>query len=125
MVSALLMLQRVSKAFRYAVREDEFLNVFGAGVLLVVIGTVTYSLGSGWNVVDALYFAVATLTTTSVSDPDLALQDGWLKLFTVLYLLVGIGILVEILRRLGAAFVEVRKQEAAEHAAGRKGPSAT
>ena len=55
----------------------------------------TYSLGSGWNVVDALYFAVATLTTTSVADPDLVLQDGWLKLFTVLYLLVGIGILVE------------------------------
>jgi voltage-gated potassium channel len=125
MVSALLMLRRVSKAFRYAVREDEFLNVFGAGVLLVVIGTVTYSLGSGWNVVDALYFGVATLTTTSVSDPDLALQDGWLKLFTVLYLLVGIGILVEILRRLGAAFVEVRTQERAEHPAPRKGPPAT
>ncbi len=104
MVSALLMLRRVSKAFRYAVREDEFLNVFGAGVLLVVIGTVTYSLGSGWNIVDGLYFAVATLTTTSVSDPDLALQDGWLKLFTVFYLLVGIGILVEILRPARARF---------------------
>ena len=124
MVSALLMLRHVSKAFRYAVREDEFLNVFGAGVLLV-IGTVTYSLGSGWNIVDGLYFAVATLTTTRVSDPDLVLQDGWLKLFTVFYLLVGIGILVEILRRLGLAFVEVRKQEKAEHAAAREGPAST
>jgi Ion channel len=125
MVSALLMLRRVSKAFRYAVREDEFLNVFGAGVLLVVIGTVTYSLGAGWNVVDALYFAVATLTTTSVSDPDLVLQDGWLKLFTVLYLLVGIGILVEILRRLGMAFVEVRKLERDERHLAGDGPAAT
>lgn len=71
--------------------------------------------------VSALYFAVATLTTTSVSDPDLVLQDGWLKLFTVLYLLVGIGILVEILRRLGRAFVEVRKLERAD----REGPPAT
>jgi voltage-gated potassium channel len=107
------------------VREEDFLNVFGAGVLLVVIGTVTYALGSGWNVVDALYFAVATLTTTSVSDPDLVLQDGWLKLFTVLYLLVGIGILVEILRRLGIAFVEVRKQERADGDAARGGPAPT
>ena len=74
MLSALMMLRRVSKAFRYAVREDEFLNVFGARVLLVVIGTVTYTLGAGWNVVDSLYFAVATLTTTSVSDPELVLQ---------------------------------------------------
>jgi Ion channel len=107
------------------VREEDFLNVFGAGVLLVVIGILTYSLGSGWNVVDALYFAVAALTTTSVSDPDLVLQDGWLKLFTVLYLLVGIGILVEILRRLGIAFVEVRKQERADGDAARGGPAPT
>jgi voltage-gated potassium channel len=125
MLSALLMLRRVSKAFRYAVREDDFLNVFGAGVLLVLIGTLTYSLGAGWNVVDALYFAAATLTTTSVSDPNLVLEDGWLKLFTVFYLLIGIGILVEILRRLGLAFVEVRKQEHAEHRAARRGPAAT
>jgi hypothetical protein len=55
----------------------------------------------------------------------LVLQDGWLKLFTVLYLLVGIGILVEILRRLGRAFVEVRKQERAEHDAGRDRPAPT
>jgi hypothetical protein len=75
--------------------------------------------------VDALYFAVATLTTTSVSDPDLVLQDGWPKLFKVLYLLVGIGILVERLRRLGIAFVEVRKQERAEPDAPRRGPAAT
>jgi hypothetical protein len=123
MLSALLMLRRVIKAFRYAIREDEFLNIFGAGVLLVVIGTLTYALGSGWNVVDALYFAVATLTTTSVSDPDLVLQDGWLKLFTVFYLLLGIGILVEILRRLGGAFVVVRKQEKASGKSARGGPA--
>ena len=110
-ISALLMLRRVGRAFRYAVREDEFLNVFGAGVLLVAIGTLSYALGQDWNVVDAFYFAVSILTTTSVADPDLVLTDRWLKLFTVLYQLIGIGILVEILRRLGNAFVQVRKHE--------------
>jgi hypothetical protein len=30
MLSALLMLRRVGAAFRYAVREEEFLNIFGA-----------------------------------------------------------------------------------------------
>ena len=33
-----------------------------------------------------------------------------MKVFTVLYLLVGIGILVEIFRRLGMAFVAVRTE---------------
>jgi hypothetical protein len=80
-------------------------------VLLVCIGTVSYSVGEGWNVVDAFYFAVSTLTTTSVADPNLVLEDRWMKVFTVFYLLIGIGILVEVLRRLGLAFVAVRAEE--------------
>jgi hypothetical protein len=99
MLSALLMFRRVAHALRYAVRGQDFLTVFGAGMTLVFIGT--------------LYFAVATLTITSVSDPDLVLDKPWIKLFTVFCILIGIGILVEILRRLGIAFVAVRAQERA------------
>ena len=118
MLSALLMLRRVARALQYAVREEDFVPVLTAGALLVVIGTTAYALGADWNVVDALYFAVATLTTTSVADPDLVLEDGWLKVFTILFQLVGIGILVEIRRRLGQSFVVVRAEEAARKYAG-------
>jgi hypothetical protein len=45
MLSALLMLRRVGRALRHAVREEDFRPVFGAGVLLVFIGTISYSLG--------------------------------------------------------------------------------
>jgi Ion channel len=65
MLSALLMLRRVARALHYAEREEDFLNVLGAGAALIVIGTLAYALGEDWNLVDALYFAVATLTTTS------------------------------------------------------------
>ena len=54
---------------------------------------------------------MATLTTTSVADPDLVLEEGWMKLFTVFYQLIGIGILVEILRRMGIAFVRARAED--------------
>lgn len=115
MLSALMMLRRVMPALRYAFSEEEFGPIFGAGVLLVVVGSLTYTLSQDWNVVDSFYFSVSTLTTTSVSDPDLVLQDGWLKVFTVLYQLIGIGILVEILRRLGLAFITVRSREKSSH----------
>jgi hypothetical protein len=39
-------------------------------VLLVFVGTLSYALGEDWNVVDAFCFAVSTLTTTSVADPE-------------------------------------------------------
>jgi hypothetical protein len=79
-LSALLMFRRVARAFRYAVREEEFLPMFGTGALLV-----------------------------GDRDPHLVLDDGWIKVFTILYQVIGIGILVEVLRRLGLAFVEVRR----------------
>ena len=124
MLSALMMLRRVLPALRYATREEEFAQIFGAGVLLVLIGTLTYTLGQDWNVVDSIYFSVSTLTTTSVSDPDLMLDDGWLKLFTVFYQLIGIGILVEVLRRLGIAFITIRAQEKRASRSGRAPESA-
>ena len=124
MLSALLMFARVARALRYAVHEEDFLTALSAGVTLLVIGTISYSLGEGWNVVDAFYFAVATLTTTSVADPDLVLNEGWMKLFTVFYLLIGIGILVEILRRLGRAFVVVQAHERAAKAEKKAGHAA-
>ena len=90
MLSALIMPALVGKAFRYAVREDDFLQVFGAGVFIVIVGTISFALGE---------------------DPNLVLDHRWIKVFAVLYQLVGIGILVEILRRLGMAFVHVRAEE--------------
>jgi Ion channel len=116
MLSALMMLRRVLPAFRYAIHEEEFLQIFSAALVLIAVGTLTYTLGQDWNVVDAVYFSVSTLTTTSVSNPELVLTDRWLEIFTVLYQLIGIGILVEMLRRLGIAFITVREQEkAAKH----------
>jgi hypothetical protein len=44
MLSALLMLRRVARALGYAVREEAFLPVLGAGVLLVFLGGLTYTL---------------------------------------------------------------------------------
>ena len=87
----------------------------------LLIGTLTYTFAGDWSVVDGLYFAVATLTTSSIADPDLVIESGWLKVFTALYVLLGIGILVEIARRLGMAFIAAREEVKAkdmEHAAG-------
>ena len=74
--------------------------------------TVPYRIkpGEGWSVVDGFYFAVATLTTSSIADPDLVLEDPWLKVFTAFYVLIGIGIFVAVVGRLGLAFVEVRNE---------------
>ena len=113
MLSALLMLKRFLGALRVALRDQEFGRVVGAAVALVIVGTLAYTFGEDWSLVDGFYVAVATLTTSSVLDPDLSLTQSWLKIFTAFYVLVGIGILVEVARRLGMGFIVFRQEEAA------------
>ena len=115
-VSAVSMLRRMLRAMKYSAKEEHFAVVAGAGVSLILLGTVVYSLGEGWNVIDGFYFAVCTLTTSSIADPDLTLTHESLKLFTTLYVLTGIGILVELARELGTGYVKERgERHAARH----------
>ena len=128
MISAILMLRRLAGALRVALREEDFGRILAAELALIIIGTLAYSVGGGWSVVDGLYIAVATLTTSSVLDPKLTVTDPWLKVFTAGYVLVGIGILVEVARRLGTGFIVARaevekaKEAAKLEAAGGAGP---
>ncbi len=110
MLSALLMLRRLAAALRVALREEDFARILGAGLVLVLVGTITFTFGADWSIVDGFYVAVATLTTSSVLDPKLTITDPWLKVFTAFYVLVGIGILVEVARRLGMGFIAAREE---------------
>jgi hypothetical protein len=95
---------------RVALREEDFARVLGAGLLLIVIGTVTYSLGAGWSPVDGFTSRSRRSPRRASSIRSLPFSDPWLKIFTAGYVLVGIGILVEVARRLGMAFITARKE---------------
>jgi len=110
MISALLMMRRLAAALRVALREEDFERVLSAGLALIIVGTLAYSIGGGWSVVDGLYVAVATLTTSSILDPDLTLTDPWLTVFTAGYVLLSIGILVEVACPLGMGFMAARAE---------------
>jgi uncharacterized membrane protein YkgB len=124
-LSALLMFERFAKALKIAVRDEGFAQILGTGLLLVIVGTLTYTTSQDWSLVDGFYFAVATLTTSSIADPDLMITGAPIKIFTVFYVLVGIGILVEIARQLGFAYIEVRRVERAAKAAKADQPADT
>jgi len=111
MFSALIIWRRLRATISHALSEEDFGPILAAGVTLIAIGTITYTLANDWSVIDSFYFSVATLTTSSPADPDLVLADGWMRLFTAFYTLLGIGVLVEVARRLGASFIQVRKRE--------------
>ena len=83
-----------------------------APVLLVfslfVIGTVFYTLVEDWSVVDSFYFSTMTLATVGFG--DFAPTTDVSKLFTVFYVLGGVGILVTFFTELTRWSLELRAQ---------------
>ena len=55
------------------------------------IGTVFYHFVEGWNWLDSLYFCVVTLATVGYGDFTPTTELG--RLFTIFYILAGVGII--------------------------------
>ncbi len=77
-------------------------------VSLFLVGTAFYSIVEGWSVVDAFYFSTMTLATVGFGD-FVPTSDG-AKLFTVVYVLSGVGILVAFFSELARATLELREE---------------
>ena len=86
-----LIARRVRRAALVALRQPETRGLIYATGLIVALGTTFYRFVEGWRWVDALYFTVVTLTTVGYG--DLTPQTDAGKLFTIFYILVGLGIL--------------------------------
>ena len=67
-------------------------RILGGSVLLVlVIGTLAYSVIEGWSLVDSFYFSSVALTVVGFG--DLTPSSDFSKMFTVFYIFSGIAII--------------------------------
>ena len=66
----------------------------------LILGTGFYVLVEGWSVVDAVYFCTMSLATVGYG--DVVPESDFAKLFTVVYVLAGIGIRVAFFSALAA-----------------------
>ena len=98
MTSFFMTLLRFFSAFARSLEDPEFRAMFLILVALLVSGTVFYSGVEGWSVIDALYFSVMTLATVGYG--DLAPSTGFSKIFTILYVIVGVGVFVSFIAKL-------------------------
>ena len=86
-----LLSSHLRRASWRALQEPRTRGLVYATLLIIVFGAVFYRVVEGWRWLDAFYFTVITLTTVGYG--DLAPQSDAAKLFTVFYILVGLGIL--------------------------------
>jgi len=76
---------------RLWIRDPDFRSLVLLVFLTLLVGTLFYSHQEGWGLIDAFYFSVTTLTTVGFG--DLTPQTPIGKLFTVGYILSGLGLI--------------------------------
>ena len=79
------------RSLRAMFRDPEGKVLAASAVTIIIVGTIVYMVLERWSPIDALYFSVVTLATVGFG--DLHPTTDAAKLFTVLYILSGLGII--------------------------------
>ena len=82
----------------------------------LIVGSVFYMLVERWSLVDAVYFCAMSLATVGYGDVAPDTDIG--KIFTTVYVLAGIGILVAFFTALTAKTLALQAERRQEHETG-------
>lgn len=109
MIQFLLVLVRFARAVARAYRHDPQFRALVFLVLATLLGgTLFYHNLEGWTFLDSLYFSVTTLTTVGYG--DLAPRTAAGKVFTIFYILTGLGIIAGFVDTLAKGILERQTQ---------------
>lgn len=109
MISLLLNAYRLLKAIILSWQDPHFRGGLLLCIAILASGTAFYTSVEGWHWVDALYFSATTLSTVGFG--DLSPETDFGKLFTVIYIFVGVGVFVALFAQFAKALLGVTGEE--------------
>lgn len=89
--------------------DPHFGPLAGLSVLSIATGTLVYSVVEHMRVIDALYMSVVTLATVGYGDYTPHTDFG--KLFTIFYVLIGVGILLSFVTKVAGQAIDDRIED--------------
>lgn len=110
MISFLLSLKRFLVAFFRIVKEPFSKSVLITLVAILLSGTMFYKGVEGWSLLNSFYFSFISLIPTGVSTglTPTTILGKW---FTMIYLVIGTGVMLLVLIRIGLAVVSFERAE--------------
>lgn len=90
-------------------KDEEYRSLLIISIAILAIGTVAYHFIEGWTWIDSLYFSVITLTTIGYGDFSPQTDVG--KLFTIFYILLGLGMILSFIQTVWSHYDKERKTE--------------
>ncbi len=92
----------------HAEYHRKIISVLFITLLILFGGAAFYYYVEQWNFLDALYFSTTTMTTVGYGDLTPHTDAG--KMFTIVYIFLGVGIVLYSLSLFAAHFVERREE---------------
>lgn len=108
MVAFILLIRNAWRILKILFQQEEQKVLLMAVGFVLAIGTVFYHNVEAMTYLDALYLSVMTLTTVGYG--DLAPTTSFGKLFSILYVLIGIGIISALIANFHRALTEFHKK---------------
>lgn len=94
-------LQPWREVVRTFLREPAFRSLLAAACIVLLVGTIFYHFTEDWSWLDSLYFSTITLTTIGYG--DFAPTTDLTRFFTIIYVLVGLGIITSFITAVASA----------------------
>lgn len=109
MISSILHLIRLLKAVKRSWKIPLFRSALLLAGMILLSGTIFYHNVEGWTWIDSFYFSVTTAATVGLG--NLAPQTDAGKLFTTLYIFVGVGVFVMVFAQLAKALLKAEDSD--------------
>ena len=110
MISFILTAKRLLEALYHAFKEKVFLSLLTTLLLINLSGVLFYHSIEGWSYLDAIYFSWVSLIPSSL-DIGYAPETDLGKIFTMMYLVVGVGVMIGLLAIIAKAVLKFEDEE--------------
>ena len=112
MLGIAFVLRTFGRVVRRLAKDPESRGLATLAALLIGGGTLFYRSVEDLSWLDSIYFTVVTLTTVGYGDIHPTTGAG--KVFTIFYLIIGVGVLVSFVAVTARILVETRQESTTE-----------
>jgi voltage-gated potassium channel Kch len=106
--AAMFQIRSLFLGLRAAFGDPRVLSLMSFTLVMVLCASAFYSYVEGWGALDAIYFSVITISTVGYGDFSPQTVPG--KIFTMGYVLIGLGIFVAAATSVANAILSQREK---------------
>ena len=110
MISFILTAKRLLEAILVAVKDKVFISLLTTLLLINLSGVLFYTKLEGWSYLHAIYFSWVSLIPSSI-DIGYRPETPLGKVFTMMYLVVGVGVMVALIAVIAKAVVNIEDED--------------